>query len=531
MNKLTAAIIRHFQALRSYLCGGFWDVDPVHCGLVRRLTTRGLRTVAIAARGFSEDRCTLQASALTYITLVTIVPVLAVMLAFCKGIGVQERLMGAMGIVREEAVPAGDSAPRYHYRVVQEVKRELPAGTPGAESTAPAGERLRTVAARFSSLIKGEDGSAVVSAWAASLPPPMQEALISLFTYVDRTNFAALGMAGLVTMLVTVVMSISKLEKNFNSIWCIRRGRSLGRQVSEYLIVLLLAPIALLVVLTLAAFVNNGGFSELFPAASASAHFWNRVAGTGLLAAFAVAGFVFLYIFMPNTEVRFGAACIGGVCAAVMWGIVLWAYIRWQIGLANFNKIYGSFAALPFFLAWLYANWMVVLLGAEICYAVQNELILRKGKHIRQMAPGACHLLGLVIMNEVCRSFEEGRGRWNAATFAASHNVSIKEIEAAVLPLLERGFVLAGEEGDGGAQSYEFLLGRPPEQITLAEVSEAYLGMTAGDAARIALCLPPALAAELKRRRQQTLAELGGMDFAHILKHAEKITGGTVCAR
>lgn len=529
MNGFLVKIHDWLGGLRAYLSGGFWDIDLSQCGVCMRFCTRMLRMLVIAVKGFVEDKCTLQASALTYITLVAIVPALAVTLAFCKGIGVQERLMSSIGIIRE-AAGAGDGgeSTQYRYVIVQEESVEDSesaadgvAGGDGdsadgcaASPAPPAGERLRTVASQLGSLIKGESEVAGPSTWASSLPLPMQDALISLFTYVDRTNFAALGVVGLITMLVTVVMSIKKLENNFNSIWCIRKGRSLGRQFSEYLIVLLLTPLALLIVSTLATFVNNGGFSALFPAATASARFWNKAAGSSLLFGFVVASFVFMYIFMPNTKVRLGPAAFGGICAALIWGVVLWVYVRWQIGLASFNKIYGSFAALPFFLAWLYANWTVVLLGVEICYAAQNEQILRKGKHLRQMAPGACHILGLVIMNEVCRSFESGHGAWSATGFAAAHNISIREIEAAMVPLEQGGFVIRQNPDAPPPDCFNFVLGKPPEKISLAVVSEAYLGISSGDAERIARCLPPKFAAELKEHHQKNLDELHGLTFA-----------------
>ncbi len=488
--------------------------------------------LAIAIKGFIEDKCTLQASALTYITLVTIVPVLAVTLAFCKGIGVQERLMSSIGIEREliETQSEEKSAQQYRYRIVQ-LEPEEEVAQSSENATAEQGdagqsevqvvsrsERIKTVATQFSSLIKGDTNVTGKSAWAASLPAPMQDALIQLFTYVDRTNFAALGVVGLITMLVTVVMSIKKLENNFNSIWCVKRGRSLGRQFSEYLIVLLLTPLALLIVLTLATFLNNGGIAALLPAASASVRMWSKIAASSLLFAFVIVSFVFLYIFMPNTKVRLGAAIVGGVTAAIIWGVVLWAYIRWQIGLANFNKIYGSFAALPFFLAWLYANWTVVLLGVEICYSAQNAQLLRKAKHISQMAPGACHLLGVVIMNEVCRSFEEGHGQWSAAQFAATHNVSIKEIDAALTPLEQHGFIIRRNTNSQPPDCYEFVLGMPAEKISLAAVSEAYLGISSGDAERIAKCLPPRLSADIQRHHQEALASLQSVNFADETK-------------
>ena len=75
---------------------------------------------------------------------------------------------------------------------------------------------------------------------------------------------------------------------------------------------------------------------------------------------------------MPNTKVSLTSGFIGGIVAGTVFQIVQWGYINFQIGVAKFNAIYGSFAALPLFLVWLQLSWLIVLLGAEISFAHQN---------------------------------------------------------------------------------------------------------------------------------------------------------------
>ena len=90
--------------------------------------------------------------------------------------------------------------------------------------------------------------------------------------------------------------------------------------------------------------------------------------------------FTFIYAFMPNTRVRITSALAGGIVAGTVWQMAQWAYINWQIGVSKYNAIYGSFAQLPLFLVWLYASWVIVLLGSEISYAVQNVMLYRQQK-------------------------------------------------------------------------------------------------------------------------------------------------------
>ena len=82
--------------------------------------------------------------------------------------------------------------------------------------------------------------------------------------------------------------------------------------------------------------------------------------------------FAFIYIFIPNTRVRIIPALTGGFIAGVLYYVVQVLYIAAQYNVAKYNAIYGSFAALPLFLIWLQISWTFILLGAEIAFACQN---------------------------------------------------------------------------------------------------------------------------------------------------------------
>ena len=85
------------------------------------------------------------------------------------------------------------------------------------------------------------------------------------------------------------------------------------------------------------------------------------------------AGFVCLYVFMPNTKVKFSSALGPGILAGVSMQIFQMVYINSQIWISNYNAIYGSFAMIPFFLLWLQTSWIICLMGAELTYCKQNS--------------------------------------------------------------------------------------------------------------------------------------------------------------
>ncbi len=75
---------------------------------------------------------------------------------------------------------------------------------------------------------------------------------------------------------------------------------------------------------------------------------------------------------MPNTKVNIKSAIFAGITAGTVYQVVQFVYLKFQVGAANYNAIYGSFAAIPLFLVWLQSSWLIVLFGAELSYAHQN---------------------------------------------------------------------------------------------------------------------------------------------------------------
>ncbi len=82
--------------------------------------------------------------------------------------------------------------------------------------------------------------------------------------------------------------------------------------------------------------------------------------------------FTFIYFFLPNTQVRLKACIMAGVLAGTIFQLLQWFYITFQVGVANYGAIYGTFAALPLFLVWLQFSWLVVLFSAEVSFTEQN---------------------------------------------------------------------------------------------------------------------------------------------------------------
>ncbi len=255
------------------------------------------RVSMLAGRDFVADKCAMRATALSYVTLLSIVPLLAFAFSVMKGLGVQAQLEGLLG-----KVAAGQ-----------------------------------------------------------------KEVLEQIIGYVEDTNVKALGTIGLVFLIWTVVKTLGTIERSFNEIWGITQSRSYFRKFTDYVSVLVTAPLLMVAAMSLSGFLQ-GDLLARFPWLGLPARLAIRLMPfVGTWIAFAA-----VYVFMPNTSVRIRSALVGGVIAGTIWQLAFWLYTSLQVGMARYNAIYGTFAALPIFMVWLYMSWTIVLFGAEVAWATQN---------------------------------------------------------------------------------------------------------------------------------------------------------------
>ena len=190
---------------------------------------------------------------------------------------------------------------------------------------------------------------------------------------LEDTKSGLLAGVGLILLFWSVIKVLGNIESSFNVIWEIRQDRSIGRKFSDYLSIMLISPILFLVSSSVTVFITTrittiteesaliGYFSPVIYAVLK----WIPYSLIWIL-------FTFIYQFMPNTKVRFSSAIFGGVIAGSAYQVVQFIYIAFQVDIARYNAIYGSFAALPLFLVWLQLSWFIVLMGAELSYACQN---------------------------------------------------------------------------------------------------------------------------------------------------------------
>jgi membrane protein len=299
------------------------------------------------------------------------------------------------------------------------------------------------------------------------LPPTVAKAVAS---YVDEftRSAARLTAVGVVFLAVTAIMLMMTIERAFNAIWRVRRPRPLVFRVLTYWGVLTLGPLLIGMSLTVTSYV-----------VSASLGLARQVPGGGAILISVVpvvltaAAFTLMYYVVPNRPMELKHALIGGLAAAVMFEAMKRGFALYLTNFPTYTLVYGAFAALPIFLIWIYASWVVTLLGAVITAAAPDFRVVREA---REMHGRSSFASALRILRTLIRAQRASR---TPRTREILHEARLPREagERALEELAAAGWV-ARVVGD------RWTLACDPDVVTVAEVLRRLVLEPAGGTAR-----------------------------------------------
>jgi membrane protein len=279
-----------------------------------------------------------------------------------------------------------------------------------------------------------------------------------ILLYVGHINAATLGTVGGATLLVTVLLTLSTIERALNTIFNVPQERSWLRKFTDYLSITFTVPVLLAAAVSLKA-----SLAANLP----------RLPGLGWIAATVPvwAGFFFLYLFFPNRRVRWDCAALGGLIAAILLGVGQWAYITFQVSAGRYQAIYGALAAVPILLTWMYIAWTIVLAGAELAAAAQGT---EAGFSLDYRSPA---FVRTAVLLTVFRAAERALSRNAPACTIDSLATELSAPSAILRPILEQlqnaGIVIE-LASDSAASRSGLFLARDSSELTLAEVFEGF---------------------------------------------------------
>ena len=399
---LSSAMNRTMEVIR-FLRGDIWRIREKDLPRPKSILLRTLRVMILSVRGLSSERVALRASALTFYSLLSIVPVAAMVFGIAKGFGFESAL-----------------------------ERLLLSSLEGQE------EVVRKIVDFAHALLEDVTGGFIAG-------------------------------LGLLILFYTIIKILSLIENALNEIWGIKKPRSLSRKITDYLSVMLIGPVLFFMSSTMTVFISSS-VQQLIEGTSVL-----KVVSPGISFLLQFLPYIslwllfsFVYIFIPNTKIKFSSGVLGGVIAGTLYHIFQFFYISLQIGVAKYNAIYGGFAALPLFFIWMQTGWLIVLLGAEIAFAHQNVETYEFEQECLTVSHAFKRLLSLRILHLIVRDFWRGGKPYNSRQIAHELEIPIRLVNEILFELVASGLASEVKADEGKGVAYE--PARDPDSMTIKNV-------------------------------------------------------------
>ncbi len=349
-----------------------WKLDVDALGFAKRTGTQFLRFLSATFSSFTGHPTGLHAAGLTYFMILGIVPVLCLLMISAKMCGldqfardkINEQIDAFIAQVEEGQAKALDDAtavPRNEDASIQEATDDkVKMAYLKADVTKDIAKQVRS----FSN---------------------------ETFDGIEKVDFTALGWVGFAMLVWTVVSTLGQVESSFNEIWFVEKPRPIWLRIPLYIFIVVVLPILSALELslpilrvvktTLDATLGATSYTK-WVGDAVVALITSRIFGFAISLFFSSLAFAMLLKLMPYHKVRFWGAMKAGVITALL--SIGWIKLCTLagVGIAKSSAMYGSFAALPILLAWIYVSWKIILLGSCISYAfecVHSRRLLRAG--------------------------------------------------------------------------------------------------------------------------------------------------------
>jgi membrane protein len=244
--------------------------------------------------------------------------------------------------------------------------------------------------------------------------------------FADNVSTGLVGSLGLALLLWTLLGTIKKVEDSLNFLWRVEHARSFARRVTEYVALLIVGPI---VVVSFIGLSHQAMESAAAAGITRYMPFYERIRALGLwLAPYFVVTSIFtaVYMFVPNTKVKWKPALIGGVTAGILWAVVGKLFTAMVVYTTRLSVVYAGFAIIVAALLWTYFGWLILLIGAQLSFYVQNRNYLRMGLTELRLSAVQREQLTLKVMYLIARGYHDGKTRWSID--ALSHELGMPGI-------------------------------------------------------------------------------------------------------
>lgn len=403
-----------FDTAKEFLTTGAWRIDSAKIPLPFKPLLLLYRCTYLAFDEFTQKKTLMTASALSYATVLGIIPFLVVLVALSKGF-LQTR-------IETDAPKAIDAM-------------------------------IMNAAPVFGFLSEDGAGAQISN----SLKEYVNTQLLPTIVKIDMNQ---IGVYGALTLIVIAFSLMRTIERSFNDIWGVEDKRSFWSLFMRYWLAIALFPAAMLALLWVNGFGVFKHLVGLKESIGVFRMFWDQLGSC--LGVWIV--FTLVYKFVPHTKVRLGSAIIGGVVGGSLWQLNNLLGFMYVSKAMNVHYLYGSIGIVPIFLLGMYTGWLILLFGAHVSFASQNFEQLRTRMLGCEPTPALMQTAAVACAAMIARRFDEGAGAVSLEELSQATRLPGSFLARALEPLVRARLLVSwGEDG-------RYVLGSPAEKTRLGDI-------------------------------------------------------------
>lgn len=185
---------------------------------------------------------------------------------------------------------------------------------------------------------------------------------VHLGNFIRQVHAKAVGWIGIAGLLVTSLLTYFTIVKAFNKIWHVDRPHSIQHRIARALLLISVGP----VLMTASVVITTAIATQV-----------HVIPFSGHIVAFALSTMVFsmIYGLVPMVRVPARAIAIGSLLPALLWELAKVGYAIYTKKVMTYSAFYGSFAAFPLFLLWIYIAWYITLFGGVWVRTLQLHIV------------------------------------------------------------------------------------------------------------------------------------------------------------
>jgi membrane protein len=296
----------------------------------------------------------------------------------------------------------------------------------------------------------------------------------SMLETVNTGGRGALGLVGLAVLIFVGINMLTSIEKAFNAVWGVRRGRNWSQRIVSYWAFLSLGALLGLGSTALFSASAIAGLFDVLPFGPTLTTFFVSLSPF-LATLMLVMLLTFGYQFFPNTTVHLRPALYGAIGVAAVLIINNYLSILYVSKVIQMRSVFGSIGILIVLMFGLYFFWMFILVGAQLTYAIQNVHFLTHREVWKQISVRTQEMVTLAAFLAIARRFHECVEAPTAGMLSEQLRVPGNVLNASLGLLTDNGWIQPiRQTDDDGMEETHYRPAMPLAKYSLGGFREAF---------------------------------------------------------